>query len=107
MSRDTSKSTAPGGDVDTPADRSDSNSAVPFDRPPVLSRNESVDTDPPRTAADAVERDVDGSLVDEGLIALVLATGLILFLLPEPVTSGIGLLLLLGGAAAWLAEWLF
>lgn len=46
----------------------------------------------------------DDSWLDEGLIGLVLVAGLVLFLIPEPGTSAVGILLLVGGAAAWIAD---
>lgn len=50
--------------------------------------------------------DDDGSLVDEGLITLLIVTGAVLFLIPEPATSAIGALLLFVGAVGWLVDWL-
>lgn len=41
---------------------------------------------------------------DVGLITALLVAGVVLFLFPEPVTSGIGILLLLTGAALWLVD---
>ncbi|SFG87753.1 hypothetical protein SAMN04488063_3191 [Halopelagius inordinatus] len=50
--------------------------------------------------------DDDGSLVDEGLISLLIVVGAVLFLIPEPATSAIGALLLFVGAVGWLVDWL-
>lgn len=50
--------------------------------------------------------DGDGSLVDEGLITLLIVVGAVLFLIPEPATSAIGALLLFVGAVGWLVDWL-
>lgn len=41
---------------------------------------------------------------DEGVIALTLVVGLALFLFPEPATSAVGIVLLLVGSIAWLAD---
>ena len=41
---------------------------------------------------------------DVGLITLLLVAGVILFVFPEPVTSGLGILLILTGAALWLVD---
>ncbi|MFC6823542.1 hypothetical protein [Halopelagius fulvigenes] len=48
----------------------------------------------------------NGSLLDEGLITLLIVTGAILFLIPEPATSAVGVLLLFVGAIAWLVDWI-
>lgn len=41
---------------------------------------------------------------DVGLITLLLVAGVVLFVFPEPVTSGLGILLVLTGAALWLVD---
>ena len=50
------------------------------------------------------EEDDDGSWWDEGLIALLLVTGVILFFFPEPFTSTIGIALIALGVIAWVAD---
>lgn len=56
----------------------------------------------------AEEAETDGggiaSYWDEGLIALFIVGGAILFVFPEPVTSGIGVLLVTVGVLAWLVD---
>lgn len=42
---------------------------------------------------------------DEGLITLLIVGGAVLFLFPEPITSGLGLLLLSLGVIGWLVDW--
>lgn len=49
--------------------------------------------------------DDSGSLWDESLITLLIVGGAILFLFPEPVTSGIGILLVTIGVLGWLIDW--
>lgn len=44
-------------------------------------------------------------LWDEGLITLLIVGGAILFLFPEPATSGLGVVLMAAGALAWLVDW--
>lgn len=51
------------------------------------------------------DEDDDGSLWDEGLITLLIVAGVVLFLFPEPATSGLGVLLLSIGVIAWLIDW--
>ena len=48
----------------------------------------------------------EGTWLDEGLIGLVLVAGLVLFLIPEPATSGIGVLLMGVGVVLWILDWL-
>lgn len=60
------------------------------------------ETDPP---GEGVGDERDETLLDEGLITLVILGGVALLLFPEPATSGIGVLLILGGAIAWLVDW--
>ena len=48
----------------------------------------------------------EGSWWDEGLISLILIAGVVLFLIPEPATSGIGILLIGAGVVLWLLDWL-
>lgn len=40
-----------------------------------------------------------------GLATLLLVAGVLLFLFPEPATSGLGVLLILAGAVVWLIDW--
>ena len=46
----------------------------------------------------------DDSWLDEALISLLLIGGIILFFFPEPITSTIGIILVLVGALAWLVD---
>ena len=62
---------------------------------------EDVDTAP---AGDA-ESD-DESWWGEGLAGTLLLVGAVLFFIPEPATTGIGILLLGAGVAVWIADWL-
>ncbi|GAB3669734.1 hypothetical protein GCM10028856_18040 [Halopiger thermotolerans] len=57
------------------------------------------------TADSYSDEDDDGSLWDEGLITLLIVAGVVLFLFPEPATSGLGILLLSVGVLAWLVDW--
>ena len=45
-----------------------------------------------------------GSLWDESLITLLIVGGAILFVFPEPATSGLGVLLVTLGVLAWLVD---
>jgi hypothetical protein len=87
--------------------------ASSFGWPPGLLGGGTADVD--RTAVDDHDGAHDGervedeyaeddSWLDEGLIGLTLIVGLVLFLFPEPATSAAGILLLLVGAIAWLAD---
>ncbi|WP_202935132.1 hypothetical protein [Halorussus amylolyticus] len=54
-------------------------------------------------AASGIEGDEsDDSWLSEGAIGLVILAGVVLFFFPEPATSGIGILLILVGLAAWV-----
>lgn len=48
----------------------------------------------------------DDSWWDEGLVSLLLVTGVVLFLLPEPATSTIGIVLVISGLVLWAIDWL-
>lgn len=48
--------------------------------------------------------DEDGSWGDEGVIALLLIGGVTLFLIPEPLTSTLGIVLIAIGVIAWLVD---
>lgn len=50
---------------------------------------------------DGVSED-DDSLLGESLIGLILIAGVVLFLFPEPITSTLGIVLLVGGVLLWL-----
>ena len=52
------------------------------------------------------EDDENGSWWDEGLIGTILLVGFVLFVIPEPATSGIGILLLATGVVLWIIDWL-
>jgi hypothetical protein len=45
-----------------------------------------------------------GSWWDESLITLLLVVGVVLFVFPEPATSGLGILLITAGVIAWLID---
>lgn len=45
------------------------------------------------------------SLWDESLITLLIVGGAVLFVFPEPATSGLGVLLMTLGVIAWLVDW--
>lgn len=42
---------------------------------------------------------------DEGLISLLLLAGVVLFVIPEPATSGLGILLIGVGVVLWILDW--
>lgn len=46
----------------------------------------------------------DDSWLDEGLITLLVVTGALLFLFPEPATSAVGIVLLGVGIIAWAVD---
>lgn len=48
----------------------------------------------------------DDGWFDAGVITLTLLVGLALFLFPEPLTSGVGVVLMGVGVVAWLVDWL-
>ena len=50
--------------------------------------------------------DGDGASWDEGMIGTLLLVGLVLFFIPEPTTSAVGVLLLAIGVGAWIVDWL-
>lgn len=52
----------------------------------------------------AAERDEKDSWWDEGLISLLLVGGVVLFLLPEPITSTIGIFSVAAGVILWVAD---
>lgn len=52
----------------------------------------------------AEEDEDDGGWWDEGMIALLLVTGTILFLFLEPGTSAIGILLIAAGVGGWVVD---
>jgi hypothetical protein len=56
------------------------------------------------TATDTTEDEGD-SWWDEGLISLLLVAGVVLFVIPEPATSALGILLISVGVVAWLVDW--
>lgn len=62
----------------------------------------------PRNADEPVEEtdtaDGEESHWDESLFSLLLIAGVILFIFPEPVTSFLGVFLLLTGAIGWLVS---
>lgn len=49
-------------------------------------------------------RDPGNPLWDETLIVMLLVGGVALVLIPEPSTSGLGLIMLAVGAVAWLVD---
>lgn len=51
------------------------------------------------------DEDEGESRWDESLITLLIVGGAVLFLFPEPVTSGVGILLLSMGVIGWLIDW--
>lgn len=55
------------------------------------------------STSDASDED-GGNWWDEGLIALLLVSGVILFLFPEPFTSTLGIVLIVVGSIAWLVD---
>ena len=76
--------------------------------PPLGVRSEKetpYDEEPHKGAGESPDDEADSeSLWDEGLITLLIVSGAILFLFPEPVTSGIGILLLFMGVVGWLVD---
>lgn len=55
-------------------------------------------------------RDVGGAVSDysgEGVAALLMLVGAVLFLFQEPSTSLVGVLLVLVGALTWLVDWVW
>lgn len=52
------------------------------------------------------EDDAEGTWLDEGIITLVLIAGVVLFVIPEPATSGLGIGLVAFGLFLWLLDWL-
>ena len=59
-----------------------------------------------RRADESDEETGEGSWWDEGLIGLLLIVGIVLFLIPEPATSGLGILLIGAGVVLWIIDWL-
>lgn len=56
-------------------------------------------------SAEYERADEEGTWLDEGLITLTIVAGVVLFLFPEPATSGLGILLIAIGVVAWLIDW--
>lgn len=46
----------------------------------------------------------EGSWVDEGIISILVIAGFVLFIIPEPATTGLGILLMLAGAGLWIVD---
>ena len=42
---------------------------------------------------------------DEGIITLLIVGGAVLFVFPEPITSGVGVLMMGAGLLLWLVDW--
>ncbi|WP_436910100.1 hypothetical protein [Halosimplex marinum] len=65
-------------------------------------------TDDPAMAEDrredAATVDDEGGWWDEGLITLLVVVGAVLFVVPEPATTGLGVLLLGAAVVAWLVD---
>lgn len=70
-------------------------------------------TDPDTTVDDDAytEEELDDDVYEEddswwdlGLAGILLVAGVVLFLFPEPITSGIGVLLVVVGVIVWLAD---
>lgn len=57
-----------------------------------------------RPVRDATYTDTDDSWWDESLIGLVLVVGAVLFVIPEPSTTALGILLLAIGVVAWFLD---
>lgn len=53
---------------------------------------------------DSVPAGKDDSWLDEGLFAFLIVVGLLLFVVPEPGTSVVGILFMVAGAIAWLFD---
>ncbi|MFB6139792.1 MAG: hypothetical protein ABEJ26_05085 [Halosimplex sp.] len=70
-----------------------------FDDPVLDDEDERGEYDPYPDA----ERDT-GTWWDEGLITLLIVAGAILFVFPEPATSGLGVILLAVGILAWALD---
>ena len=70
--------------------------------------DESYGTDEYGYDEDDWEEDEDESIWrfwDEGIITLLIVGGGVLFLFPEPATSGLGVLMLGAGVLLWLVDW--
>lgn len=46
----------------------------------------------------------DDTWMENGVITLLVVAGVVLFVFPEPVTSGLGIVLMAAGAIAWLID---
>ncbi|MFB6131139.1 MAG: hypothetical protein ABEJ28_10000 [Salinigranum sp.] len=51
--------------------------------------------------------DDDDSWWGDGIVALLVLSGVVLFLIPEPATSTLGIILVLVGIGAWIVDWWF
>lgn len=49
-------------------------------------------------------REEEGSWLDEGIIGTLLLVGAVLFVIPEPATTTLGILLVVFGVIAWVAD---
>lgn len=73
---------------------------------PPIYRREAIEEGPPpeeETVRPTDQRDT-GSWWGEGLASLLLIAGVILFFIPEPITSTLGILLLILGAFVWIVD---
>lgn len=68
-------------------------------------RNVDDQAEDPYGETEVDEGDGVASLWDEGLITLLIVGGAILFVIPEPATSALGVLLVTLGVIAWLVDW--
>ncbi|MFB6130444.1 MAG: hypothetical protein ABEJ28_06455 [Salinigranum sp.] len=50
------------------------------------------------------DADEDDGWWDEALISILLVAGVVLFLFPEPITSTVGVILIVVGLGAWIAD---
>ena len=48
----------------------------------------------------------EGSWWDEGLIGTIIVAGFVLFVIPEPATSALGIFLMGIGVVLWIIDWL-
>lgn len=61
-------------------------------------------TDPDEVASPPEDTATGGSWWGESLSSILLITGLVLFIFPEPATSALGVILMLAGAFGWIVS---
>ncbi|MFC4551365.1 MULTISPECIES: hypothetical protein [Halorussus] len=68
--------------------------------------DDTVESDEYASNEYAADEDDEGSWWDEGLIGTIIVAGFVLFIIPEPATSALGIFLMGLGVVLWIVDWL-